>query len=98
MGYCIKYGAGKGGTSAVPSNSRRLWAMTGAFFLLFLILTHVFWPSGVETMRGILLPGDPAAVEAAFTRMSDSLEQGDSLGEAVTAFCQEIVIRGEVSD
>ncbi len=38
-----------------------------------------------------LLPGDPEVTEAALHEMIERLTQGEAFGEAVTAFCKEII-------
>ena len=46
---------------------------------------------GLTWVRDILLPGDPEVTAAALQNMTDGLRSGDSLLDAVTAFCREIV-------
>ena len=38
-----------------------------------------------------LLPGDPAVTEAAIKEMIEKLSAGEGFGDAVTAFCKEII-------
>ena len=40
---------------------------------------------------GWLLPGDPEVTEAALYEMIERLSEGEAFGEAVTAFCKEII-------
>ena len=46
-------------------------------------------------LSAYLLPGDPAVTAAALEDMVTDLREGDSLYDAVTAFCREIVEHGE---
>lgn len=38
-----------------------------------------------------LLPGDPDKTQAALATLTEDIRAGQSLGQAITAFCQEIV-------
>ena len=38
-----------------------------------------------------LLPGDPEVTHAALAGLAEDIREGEPLGRAVTAFCQEIV-------
>ncbi len=65
------------------------WAILAVVLCLLLAL-------GIKTLslpwvQEVLLPGDPAVTAAALENMAQNLKNGDSLLEAVTAFCQEIV-------
>lgn len=42
-----------------------------------------------------LIPGDPQVTKAAFSLMLDELREGESLGDAVTTFCNEIIAGSE---
>lgn len=50
---------------------------------------------GLNWVREILLPGDPDVTAAALENMTEGLKNGDSLLEAVTAFCREIVANAQ---
>lgn len=38
-----------------------------------------------------LLPGDPEVTQDALSALIDNLSAGESFGEAITAFCQEVI-------
>lgn len=42
-----------------------------------------------------LIPGDPQVTKAAFSLMMEDLRDGESFGDAVTAFCNEIIAGNE---
>ena len=46
-------------------------------------------------VQEFLLPGDPAVTAAALENMVDNIKDGNSIAEAVTAFCREIVENAE---
>lgn len=85
MGYRIVYGQG-----AFPEKNRRkswLRLMTAGFALAFVILTRCCWPRGTEILREVLLPRE----NAAFQRLTEDIRAGEPMGDAVTAFCRQIV-------
>lgn len=68
-------------------DSSKLWIRiaTVAFFVTLL---------SVPSIRDFLIPGDADVTKAAFGQMIDNIREGDSLGEAVTTFCREIIANG----
>lgn len=47
--------------------------------------------TGLSWVQKYLLPGDPEVTAAALEQMVDDLRSGRGIGEAVTAFCREII-------
>ena len=45
---------------------------------------------GMDKLQ-FLLPGDPSVTAAALDNMTNSLQEGETLQEAITAFCREIL-------
>ena len=41
-----------------------------------------------------LLPGDPAVTKAALTELIENLKAGEQFGDAITAFCREVIQSG----
>lgn len=95
MGYTIRYDGSDPPRNQPGPLGLRLSGLTAAFFLTFLLLTHIFWPSGREKLRQLLLPGDPDVTAQAFSVMMDDLRSGEPMGEAVTVFCREILSNAE---
>lgn len=50
---------------------------------------------GLSWIRQILLPGDPDVTAAALENMTDGLKNGESILEAVTTFCREIIANAQ---
>ncbi len=44
-----------------------------------------------QILKSWLLPGNPDVTAAAFTSMVDDIREGESVRDAVTAFCLEII-------
>ena len=87
MSYKVHYG-----TSRHDGRTReaavRKWI---PLILLIALLTGGF----LLTRQGVsfdwLLPGDPGVTAAALENLRENLAAGEPLGEAVTAFCREII-------
>lgn len=64
--------------------------------LLIILLAGVLTGVAVLVLTGrispdYLLPGDPEAVKAGLEALADSLREGQSISDSVTAFCKEIL-------
>lgn len=97
MGYRIVYGEKpfrKFGTCRIK---KRLGTMTAGFFLLFLLLTNLCWPEGRQKLWEICIPGNAQVTAAAFEAMVEDLRAGESVSDALTVFCQEIIHNAEDS-
>lgn len=62
--------------------------------LLVLATALLFFSFHFSRVRYLFLPGDPVVTEQAIGNMVDALQSGESVGDAVTAFCQEIIKNG----
>lgn len=91
MGYHIEYDKGTRAYEIRKKYPLRVYALTAGCFLLFLVLTLHYWPGGREVLQECLIPGDNRITFQALENMTDSLRAGSSLGDAVTAFCREIL-------
>ena len=58
-------------------------------FLLFGAITVK--QKGLSWVTNYLLPGDPAVTAAALENMAEDLKNGESLQDAVAAFCRQIM-------
>lgn len=72
----------------------RLQFLTTVFLLLFTLAVRQFWPEGTRMLREFLIPGEPTVTQAAFSEMVTEIQAGEPLGDAVTAFCRQIVEDG----
>ncbi len=85
MGYIIEYKQEICRKPLKKQTNSRLWAMTGGFFCLFLLICHLYWPEGLSAVRELLLPEG----NAVSTLVSD-LQNGSGFAEAVESFCQQV--------
>lgn len=76
----------------------RIQLMTAVFVLLFAILVRMVWPDGVRKLQSVLLPQEVGITEAAFADMMMDLREGQTMENAVTAFCRQVIDSAKVSD
>jgi len=62
----------------------------GQLFLVLCLLAAVLWVRQYG-VPDFLIPGDPEVTREAASLMMDSLQSGNSLNEAVTVFCKEVL-------
>ena len=88
MGYKILY---PGVKKRQYQNSRRLSSKSRLIIIASLcsalVLAAVLWYTGL----GWILPGDSEVTQYALQTMIDRLQDGEALGDAVAAFCREVV-------
>ena len=63
-------------------------------FSLIIALAFAIVYHGFENTGEILLPGDPAHLRETAEQMIRTLQRGTPIGQAITAFCQEIIGHG----
>ncbi len=95
MAYSISYGAQR---HELQERSRggRFWLLSVGFFALFLLGVQLFWEDGAQTLRQLIFPLSEQAV-AALEGMVQSVRDGVSIPEAVTAFCREVIHSAQIA-
>lgn len=91
MGYRIQYNPeeNKKYPSKLTSDVRQRW-LIGIAIAVMLTLGLAGLNKG-QTLKTWLLPGDPEVTEAALSSMVENIRSGESVEDAVTAFCLEIM-------
>lgn len=91
MGYRIEYGSQ--GALRKPLKPKRAYSAIAATVCVLALVAGAIAVkhTSLTWVQEVLLPGDPAVTAAALENMVDNIKQGDSIAEAVTAFCREIV-------
>ena len=85
MGYKITYPpVGKG--RYPMGKPMPVWLLAASILGAAILVITLYHGSA-----GWLLPGDPEVTEAALYEMIERLSDGEAFGEAVTAFCKEII-------
>lgn len=95
MAYSISYGVQRHELQERP-HSGRFWLLSGGFFALFLSGVQLFWEDGAQTLRQLVFPLSEQAV-AALEGMVQSVRDGVSIPEAVTAFCREVIHSAQIA-
>lgn len=91
MGYIIQYGSDTAHRSKWVGSFLRVQLMTVAFLVLFVLCVGKVWPKGRDVLHEFLFSGGEHETQTAFQSLTDSVISGEPIGEAVEAFCREII-------
>ena len=89
MSYCIKYDPEKKKIYPQKATGKPRWLILALVLVVLLFAAQKLDTSG--KIKSILLPGDPQTTSAALSTMITEIREGEPVGEAVTAFCLEII-------
>ena len=67
------------------------WKRCAVLFSAAVLGLMVIIPAGRMWLRDLLLPGDEEVTAVALEGLAEDIESGVSVGEAVDAFCREII-------
>lgn len=98
MGYRVEYGPHRKKDAPRRWSHLKIQILTTVFLLIFAFGVREIWPEGDAKLKELLLPGQPSVTESAFENLVADLKEGDSLGDAVTAFCREIIEHVQITD
>ena len=89
MAYRIDYNI----IGKFPMNKKKNWTgvIAGILVVALIIGAITVKMAGLPWVREVLIPGDPVITAAALDGMVEDLRNGDSIIEAITAFCREIM-------
>lgn len=95
MAYRIEYGSA--GNQRKPLHPKPpMPGIKATLFILVLVTGAIaIKVVGLTWVRDILLPGDPEITATALQNMTDGLRSGESLLDAVTTFCREIIANAQ---
>lgn len=93
MGYRITYENGVAKKETVRLRRFR-WKRWGAGAVAVALAVALMIPAGRLWVRDLLLPGDEEVTAAALEGMVENIRSGEPVGEAVEAFCREIIAGG----
>lgn len=98
MGYRIVYDRNPKYDDRTTFHWGKFQTAAAGFLAVFFLLTGTFWPEGKAMLQRILIPGDAEVTIAAFSSMVEQIQAGEPIGDAVTAFCGEIIENGQAPD
>lgn len=95
MAYSIRYGVQR--QEILSRRHRdRFGLMVMGFLVLFLLGVQLFWEEGAQVIRQLVFPLQEQAV-AALENMAQSIRDGATVPDAVTAFCREVIESAPIS-
>ena len=87
MGYRIVYGSPE---KKKLSTKRILMILCSVAVAALMLL-----PAGRRALRELIIPGDAEVTASAVQTLVSDLGEGENLGDAVTAFCREVLAGGQ---
>lgn len=91
MGYQVLYES-VGKMEKPKPEKHRISGVLAVVMICVLVIGAVAVKAGaLPWVKEYLIPGDPDVTAAALQDMVAGLQSGEPLGEAITAFCREIV-------
>lgn len=96
MGYQISYGQTIIKTPIKEKKSFRINKRQRTVIITALLLAAFLAVSQWKGFQDALLPGDNAITRKALSGMISVLREGEPVGKAVRAFCQEIVDNAQI--
>ena len=95
MAYRIDYSSAGNQRKPLRKNIPTPVIKTTLFVLALVAGAVAMKVVGLTWVRDVLLPGDPEITANALQNMTDNLRSGESLLDAVTAFCREIIANAQ---
>ena len=94
MSYRISYGEMP---QKMPVKPRRWWYGIAVIALVLLVMARILYPAEMRQLTDALFPLTSASAQEALEVFAQNIEAGESIGDAVTAFCQEIINDANIS-
>ena len=98
MGYIIEYDPVSTKYEVSKSHPHRFTLLLAGALLVFLLTTSLYWPSGWNTLRSVLIPGEDAVTIHAAQNLAQNLKTGVPFKQALEVFCGEIIVAENVAD
>ena len=94
MGYYIQYEQGSTRKIKIPDcisgfDSKSIFRIMIAIVFVFFVIMGAYYGD-------CFIPGDKEVTKAAFTDMVEELENGESMQNAITTFCREVLDGAEL--
>ena len=90
MGYTIHYGPAPKIAKKRRTFHSRIWILA-AMLALTILLADYFRPEEMQILKETLFPWTQPAVKDALAELITNLQDGISIGDCVTVFCEEII-------
>jgi len=96
MSYEIRYSSDRKQPSSKDGTAIRIFLMSCAFFLLFLVFVDTFQPLSRTLLGNILFPGGAEPAIAAAETFVNELRNGAPIADSLEHFCHEIISCGNL--
>ena len=94
MAYRVVYDSlGEENRNPRPKNNS-IVTVTAILVICCVLCAVAIHAGALPWVRDVLLPGDAGVTAAALENMVTAILDGSTLGDAITAFCQEIMLHG----
>jgi hypothetical protein len=94
MSYKISYGSMPRNAASKQKPQLR-WAAIAVFIVTMAIFARSRYPAQIDQLTEALFPLTSASSREALDVFSQHIRDGETFGEAVTAFCMEIIHEGD---
>ena len=91
MPYRITYGPSAPPRAQQRDKPSRIRLLTAAWLLIFALLVRAFFPAGSAQLRAVILPDPDNITQSALAGFMADLQSGAPLGDALYAFCEEVI-------
>lgn len=95
MGYYMVYGSAANQEKKHTVSGFRILLMTISFLTAFLLTVNRAWPTGRTVLQNLFLPGNATVSSQALSDLVTDLQDGNSVAEAVEAFCRSVLKEAE---
>ena len=96
MGYQIVYDQGRNQKSQEKAVSSRLWIYTVVFLAIFVVMLPYVWSEGADFLRDMIFHGDVEALQNGYEAFLSALDSGQSVGEGLVVFCEQVIAAGNL--
>ena len=96
MSYKISYGSSAEKRTA-KQGSQRWLAGVAVLVIILAGIARYYYPEETKQLSEALFPLTSESSQRALKAFSENIRAGESVGDAVTAFCQEIIHESDVS-
>ena len=94
MSYRITYVPTESDIEQRRGRGIRLLMLSGSFLLVLGMITVKYWPDGKEVLLRLMNSGMIFAGTEYLDNLARQISVGVPVGEAVTAFCRELIVAG----
>lgn len=96
MGYTVNYGPAQKGRRSRRRIRLRI-PLVALGLILSVLLARYIWPQQTQRLRQALFPWTRETVQEALAGLQENLENGETVSDAITAFCLEVLSEADIA-